>query len=247
MENQNSIKSPIQREGNIEAGTIAKSFLANVFTYMSAALAITGIVAYWFGTDESMMSLMYNISIEGMMSLNIFGYIVMFAPFGLVLLMSFGYQKLSSIILVGLFILYSILMGMSMSTIFLIYTGASIFTTFLITAGTFGVLAILGYTTKTDLTKFGSILMMGVIGIIIAMVVNMFIGSVTMELIISALGVLIFTGLTAYDVQKLKRIGSGVEYGMDEMNKLAIMGALNLYLDFINLFLFLLRFMGNRK
>jgi len=108
-------------------------------------------------------------------------------------------------------------------------------------------MAILGYTTKTDLTKFGSILMMGVIGIIIASVVNMFMQSGMMELIISIAGVLIFTGLTAYDVQKLKRIGSGVEYGTDETNKLAIMGALNLYLDFINLFLFLLRFMGDRK
>ena len=108
-------------------------------------------------------------------------------------------------------------------------------------------MAFLGYTTKTDLTKMGSILMMGVIGIIIAMVVNMFMQSEMMSYIISGIGVLIFTGLTAYDVQKLKRIGSGVEFGTEETNKLAIMGALNLYLDFINLFLFLLRFMGDRK
>ena len=108
-------------------------------------------------------------------------------------------------------------------------------------------MAILGYTTKTDLTKFGSILMMGVIGIIIASVVNLFMQSGMMDTIISIAGVLIFTGLTAYDVQKLKRIGSGVEYGTDETNKLAIMGAVSLYLDFINLFLFLLRLMGGRK
>ena len=243
MENQNNLNSPIEREGNTNSGTIAKSFLANVFTYMSAALAITGIVAYWFGNDKSLVSLMF--SVEG--GMNFFGYFVMFAPLGLVLLMSARFHKFSSVALVILFIVFSILMGMSMSSIFLIYTGGSIFTTFFITAGTFSIMAILGYTTKTDLTKFGSILMMGVIGIIIASVVNMFMHSGTMELIISIAGVLIFTGLTAYDVQKLKRIGSGVEYGTDETNKLAIMGALSLYLDFINLFLFLLRFMGNRK
>lgn len=244
MEEQNFIKNTPENT-TIQSGALAKSFLSNVFTYMTAALALTGIVAYWFGTDSSMLSLMYTVSLEGI-KLNMFGYFIMFAPFGLVLLMSFGFQKLSSIALVSVFILYSILMGMSLSTIFLVYTGASIFSTFLITAGTFGVMAILGYTTKTDLTKFGSILMMGLIGIILASIVNRFMGSGTMDLIISILGVLIFTGLTAYDVQKLKRIGSGVEYGTDHTNKLAVMGALSLYLDFINLFLFLLRFLGNR-
>jgi FtsH-binding integral membrane protein len=242
MKGHNPIKSPVEREDKT-AGIIAQSFLANVFTYMSAALAITGVVAYWFGTDDSLISLMY--SAEG--GMNFFGYFVLFAPLGLVLLMSSRFQKLSSVALVILFILFSVLMGMSMSSIFIIYTGSSIFTTFFITAGTFSVMAILGYTTKTDLTKFGSILMMGVIGLVIAMVVNMFMKSEMIGYIISGIGVLIFTGLTAYDVQKLKRIGSGVEYGTEETNKLAIMGALNLYLDFINLFLFLLRFTGNRK
>lgn len=242
MEDQNPIKSPIEREDN-KTGAIAQSFLANVFTYMSAALVITGIVAYWFGNDSSLLSLMF--SAEG--GMNFFGYFVLFAPLGLVLLMSARFHKLSSVALIILFIVFSILMGMSMSSIFIIYTGSSIFTTFFITAGTFTVMAILGYTTKTDLSKFGSILMMGVIGLVIAMVVNMFMRSEMMSYIISGIGVLIFTGLTAYDVQKLKRIGAGVEYGTDETNKLAIMGALNLYLDFINLFLFLLRFMGNRK
>ena len=243
MENKDFIKSPIERNDTIQAGSIAKSFLANVFTYMSAALTITGIVAFWFGTDLALLSLLF--SAEG--GMNFFGYFVLFAPLGLVLIMSSRFQKFSSVTLVALFIAFSILMGMSMSTIFFKYTLGSISSTFFITAGTFSVMAILGYTTKTDLTKFGSILMMGVIGLIIAMVVNMFMKSEMMEYIISGIGVLIFTGLTAYDVQKLKRIGSGVEYGTDEANKLAIMGALNLYLDFINLFLFLLRFMGNRK
>ena len=243
MENQNFIKTPIESNAHVETGAIAKNFISNVFTYMTLALAITGIVAYWFGTDLDMIRIMFKP--EG--GFNALGYIVMFAPFALVLIMSAGFQKFSSITLVLLFIVYSILMGMSLSTIFLVYTGGSIFTTFLITAGTFGIMAVLGYTTNTDLTKFGSILMMGVIGIIIASVVNIFMGSGTLEMVISILGVLIFTGLTAYDVQKLKRIGSGAEYGTENTNKLVIMGALNLYLDFINLFLFLLRFMGNRK
>ena len=240
MENNNYVKSPIERENT--TGTIAQSFLANVFIYMSAALSITGLVAYIFGTDMNLMSLILTET-----GLNLFGYIVMFAPLGLVLWMSAKFQSFSSTMLITLFIVFSILMGMSLSTIFLIYTGASIFSTFFITSGTFAVMAFLVYTTKTDLTKFGSILTMGVIGIIIAMVVNMFMQSAMMDYIISGIGVLIFTGLIAYDVQKLKRIGSGKEYGPEAANKLAIMGAVSLYLDFINLFLFLLRFTGGRK
>lgn len=245
MENDNFIKSPIEQAAPF-SGTMVKTFMSNVFSYMASALAITGIIAFWFGTDLELAGMLYNV-VDGVQRPNMFGYIVMLLPLGFVLLMSFGFQKLSSMAMVILFIIYSAIMGVSLSTIFLVYSLGSIFTTFFITAGTFGVMAFLGYTTKTDLTKFGSILMMGLIGIIIASVVNMFMGSETMDYIISILGVLIFTGLTAYDVQKLKRIGSGVEYGTDETNKLAIMGALNLYLDFVNLFLFLLRFLGDRK
>jgi FtsH-binding integral membrane protein len=138
---------------------------------------------------------------------------------------------------------------MSLSFILLIYTAASVYKTFAIAAGMFGVMAVLGYTTKTDLTRFGSIMMMGLFGLIIAMLVNIFLKSSTMEYLISIIGVLIFTGLTAYDVQKLKRIGAGMVGDMGDANtrKLSIMGALTLYLDFINLFLFLLRFLGDRK
>jgi FtsH-binding integral membrane protein len=149
--------------------------------------------------------------------------------------------------LVIVFGVFSVLMGMSLSFILLAYTGASIAQTFVTTAVMFGVMAVVGFTTKTDLTKFGSILFMALIGIIIASVINMFLGSGMMDYIISFIGVLIFTGLIAYDVQKLKRIGSGLMYQNQDANKLAIMGALSLYLDFINLFLFLLRFMGNRR
>ena len=149
--------------------------------------------------------------------------------------------------MVLIFVLFSMLMGASLSFIFLMYELGSIAKTFVITAGMFGTMAVVGYTTKTDLTKFGSLMFMGLIGIVIASVVNMFMQSSTMDYIISFIGVLVFTGLTAYDVQKLKRIGSQIVENNESVRKITIMGALTLYLDFINLFLFLLRFFGNRK
>ena len=241
MENFNFNLS--QSQSSSQQGVLAKSFISNVFTYMGIGLAVSAVVAYLFGTDMSYMSML--ISETG--GLSGLGYVVMFAPFGFVLLMSLGFQRLSSTALLGLFLVYSILMGMSLSFIFMTYTASSIYQTFGISAGTFGVMAFLGYTTKTDLTKFGSILMMALVGIIIASVVNFFLHSSGLQYMVSFLGVLIFTGLTAYDVQKLKRIGSGAEFGAEETSKLSVLGALTLYLDFINLFLFLLRFFGNRK
>lgn len=224
------------------SAALSKTFLSSVFSWMGLALGITGIVSYVFGTDESYITLLRTET--GMTPM---GYIVMFAPLLFVLGMGMGFQKFSSTTLVALFLVFSVLMGMSISFIFLVYTAASIYSTFFITAGTFGTMAFIGYTTKTDLTKFGSIMIMGLIGIIIASIVNWFLKSSAMDYVISFLGVLIFTGLTAYDVQKLKRIGEGAEYGTEDTRKLSIMGALTLYLDFINLFLFLLRFFGNRK
>jgi FtsH-binding integral membrane protein len=161
--------------------------------------------------------------------------------------MGMGFQRMNYTTLVVVFGIYSVLMGMSLSFLILIYTSASIFKTFLITSLMFGFMAFLGYTTKTDLTKMGSILMMALFGLIIASLVNFFMKSAAFDYFISFIGVIIFTGLTAYDVQKLKRIGSGVEYQGAEMAKLTILGALTLYLDFINLFLFLLRLFGDRK
>ena len=225
-----------------ESGTMVKSFVSNVMTYMAAALAISGVMAYWFGTNESLIQYLY--APTG--ALSMLGWIVMLAPFGLVLLMGFGMRKLSSTAMISIFILYSVLMGMSLSFIFLAYTASSIYSTFFITAGTFGLMAFLGYTTKTDLTKMGSILYMALIGLILAMVVNWFMNSAAMDYVISGIGVLIFTGLTAYDMQKIKRMGMVVDSTSEEGSKLAVMGALNLYLDFVNLFLFLLRFLGNR-
>lgn len=229
---------------NIEAKDLAKNFMANVFAWMGIALALTAFTAYTFASSENLIYSLINPETGGM---SILGWIVMLAPFGFVLAMGMGFQRFSVGTLMLLFGVFSILMGASLSFVLLIYTTASIFKTFVVTAGMFGLMSILGYTTKTDLTKFGSLMMMGLIGIIIASLVNMFMQSETFDYIISFIGVLVFTGLTAYDVQKLKRIGAGIQYGSEPARKLVIMGALSLYLDFINLFLFLLRFLGDRK
>lgn len=226
-----------------ESAVLAKSFVSNVMTYMASALAISGVMAYWFGTNTELLSYLY--APTG--ALTTLGWIVMLAPFGLVLLMGFGFRKLSSTAMLTVFVIYSLLMGMSLSFIFLAYTASTIYITFFITAATFGIMAVLGYTTETDLTKMGSILYMALIGLILAMVVNWFMQSAVMDYIISGIGVLIFTGLTAYDMQKIKRIGMVTDSKTEEGTKLALMGALNLYLDFVNLFLFLLRFLGNRN
>jgi len=219
-----------------------QSFMTGVFSWMFIALAITAATAYYVASTPSIMQLMITET-----GLSIFGWVVMLAPIGFVLLMSFRFQKLSALSLSGLFLVYSILVGLSISFIFMIYTMGSIATTFGVTSLTFGIMAIAGYTTKTDLTKFGSILMMALVGIIVATLVNFFLKSESMQYLISFIGVLVFTGLTAYDVQKLKKIGTEMTAGQESTRKYAIMGALSLYLDFINLFLFLLRFLGRRN
>lgn len=221
---------------------VAKTFLSGVFGWMFLALGITAITSWLFASSPQLLSLLYTQT-----GMTILGWIVLLAPFGFVLWIMARFNRMSASKLALLFVVYSILMGMSLSFIFLAYTSSSIATTFLVTAGMFGFMAILGYTTKTDLTKFGSIMIMGVVGLFIAMLVNMFMHSSGLDYIISFIGVLIFTGLTAYDVQKLKRIGSGMVEGAEGTRKMTIMGALTLYLDFINLFLFLLRFFGNRR
>ena len=228
----------------IEVQSIASSFIANVFSWMFLALAVTAVVSYFFAADPSLTGMMINMQTG---SINLLGWIVFLSPFGFVMLMSFGYHKFSFGILSLLFMIFAVLMGMSLSFILMVYTASSIFLTFIVTSATFGLMAVLGYTTKTDLTKFGSLMMMGLFGIIIASVANFFMRSGTLDYIISFIGVLVFTGLTAYDVQKLKRIGSGQMYGVMPNGKMVILGALNLYLDFINLFLFLLRFLGRRN
>lgn len=226
---------------------MTRSFVSNVFLWMFAALGITAAAAYLFGTNEALFSMLVKVTAEGTTKMSILGWIVTFAPFIIIIATSANINKMSVQKAVLCYVIYSILMGVSLSFIFWTYTTASIFKTFIISAGMFGVMAVVGYTTKTDLTKFGSFLFMALIGIIIASLVNFFMHSARLDYIISIAGVLIFTGLTAFDVQKIKEIGnSGINEG-DMMAKLTILGALTLYLDFLNLFLYLLRIFGESR
>jgi uncharacterized protein len=227
-----------QTQTHTLAGAAANALLQKVFTIMGIGLAITGVTAYGFSGY-----LAENIQI-------LFGpmrWLLMLAPFAFVLVLSFGINRMSYATATLVFGLYAAVMGLSLSTIFIIYTASSIASTFFITAGMFGAMALVGVTTKTDLTKMGSILFMALIGIIIASFVNFFIGSGFMSWLISVLGVVIFAGLTAYDTQKILRTGEIIDADSETGGKVAIMGALTLYLDFINMFLFLLRLFGDRR
>ena len=225
------------------AAASVRTFLASVFGYMAIALVISGVIAWWCGSDMTKLAYLINFETG---SHTILGWVVMFAPLGLVFLMGGMVEKMSGTPLLATFLAFATIMGISLSYIFLIYSVGSIANVFFITAAVFTLMAVAGYTTKTDLTKLGSILMIGLIGIIIASVINMFLGSSTMDYVISIIGVVVFTGLTAYDVQKLKRMGEVVISGTETAQKMALMGALSLYLDFINLFLMLLRLFGRR-
>jgi len=222
----------------------SRRFLANVFMWMFAALGISALCAYMFSNTPALLTTLVDVSTG---QLTIFAYVAMFSPLAFVLLISFGLNRISYPVLSLLFIAYAALTGISLSFILLIYTSASVMGVFLTSSIVFGIMAVAGYTTKTDLTKFGSILIMFLIGIVVASLVNMFMHSSGLEMIISYIGVAVFVGLTAYDVQKLKQIGAGLTYGDASASKMALMGGLTLYLDFINLFLFLLRLFGRRR
>jgi len=227
----------------VQTEEVSRTFISKVFMWMAGALALTAITAFLVAANFETI-LPYFFSETGSSPLL---WVVIFAPFVLVLVMSSAVNRLSMSVLSLLFIFYSVLMGVSLSFIFLVYDIGTIGTTFAVTAGTFTMMSVIGYTTKTDLTKFGSLLLMALIGIIIAMVVNIFMRSAAMDYIISIIGVLVFTGLTAYDVQKLKNYSAQIGEFDNTAGKMALMGALTLYLDFINLFLFLLRIFGRRK
>jgi len=214
-------------------------FITKVYNWMALALLITGLVAYYTATTPALMNAIIGSKIL------FFGLII--GELGLVIYLTRSINKLSRNTAIGAFLIYSILNGLTMSVIFLAYTSNSIATTFYITAGTFAAMSFYGYTTKRDLTSIGNMAFMALIGIIIASVVNMFLQNEMMYWIISYLGVAIFVGLIAYDTQKLKEIGSRGFVSEDNMEKTSIMGALSLYLDFVNLFLFLLRIFGDRK
>jgi FtsH-binding integral membrane protein len=222
----------------------SRKFIANVFLWMFVALGISAICAYVFATDQSLYSVLKDPTTGRNTTL---GTITMFAPLAFVLVISFAFNRLSYGVLLLLFIAFAVIMGISLSYILYFYTLGSVLNVFLTASLVFGVMAVAGYTTEQDLTNFGAIMGMLLVGIIIASLVNMFTQSSGLDKIISYVGVAVFVGLTAYDVQKLKRIGAGLEYGDASAKKMAIMGALTLYLDFINLFLMLLRVFGRRR
>ena len=219
----------------IDAGL--RAHMLKVYNYMVSGLALTGIVSYATAHSETMMSTIYGTPLM---------WVVMLAPLGFVFALSFGINKMSLPTVQGLFWAFAAVMGLSLASIFVVYTGASIARVFFITAGTFAGMSIYGYSTKRDLTGMGSFLIMGLIGLIIASIVNIFLQSPALYWALSVLGVGIFVGLTAYDTQKIKLMYLESD-GHATAGKKAIMGALTLYLDFINLFIMLLRLFGERR
>lgn len=225
--------------GDFAMSTAFSTLMRKVFIWMALALVITGVTAYGVATTPSLL-----IAIVTNKAL-FWGLII--AELALVFAVSGAINRLSLATATLLFVLYSVVNGATLSVIFLAYSMPAIIQTFFITAGTFGVMALVGYTTKTDLTSLGKLLFMALIGLVIATVVNMFVGSTGFDYILSYVGVLIFVGLTAYDTQKIKQMCMQAPDAGEHMQKLALLGALSLYLDFINLFLYLLRIFGSNK
>jgi FtsH-binding integral membrane protein len=214
-----------------------RAYMQKVFGLMGLGTAITGLVAYFTANSPAMLQMVYGTPLR---------YVVFFAPFAFILALSFGINRMRASTAQMVFWLFSGVMGLSLASVFLVYTGQSIVTTFFVSSATFFGMALYGYTTKRDLTGWGSFLFMGLLGLIVASLIGFFIQSSALQFAISVIGVLIFTGLTAYDTQKIKEMyyaGDNSEIG----GKKAVMGALALYLDFINLFLYLLRFLGDRR
>jgi len=218
-----------------------RSYMLSVYNYMTSGILLTGIVALafaWGGASSPAAAVF--------MGGGILKYIIMFSPLAIVFAMSFGQARMSTSTLQGLFWGFAVLMGLSLSTIFLVYSGTSIAGAFFATASGFAALSLYGYTTKRDLSAFGTFLIIGVVGLIVASIINMFLQSGPMGLVISAVGVLLFAGLTAYDTQRTKNLYYQVA-GTDMVGKVVIMSALSLYLDFINMFLFILRLFGSSR
>ena len=241
MQNQFDPRMTGANTASVGVPTVARdaglrSYMLSVYNYMASGVLLTGVVALLFFTS-GMAEQVLRTPLR---------WLIIFAPLVIVMIMSFGQTRMSTGKLQALFWGFAFLMGLSMSSIFLVYTGTSIAQTFFAVAAGFMALSLYGYTTKKDLSGFGTFLIMGVVGLLVAMIANMFIKSSALGLAISAIGVLLFAGLTAYDTQKIKSMYAYVA-GTDMMGKTAIMGALTLYLDFINMFQFLLSFMGNRR
>ena len=237
------------------AGTVAdqasfdvglRAHMVRVYNYMASGLALSGIVAYGLFSSSELAALFFQVEGCYVVGLNGLGWVAILAPLGLLMLVSFRAAQMSVGAIQAVYWAVTALMGVSLSLVLFRYTGASVARTFFVTAASFGALSLYGYTTKRDLSAFGKFLFMGVIGLILAGLVNMIWPSGTMSFIISAAGVLIFSGLIAYDTQKIKEQYAEA-WGTDTAEKVAIFGALSLYLDFVNLFQFLMMFLGQRR
>lgn len=233
------ITNAYSREHELDMSAAFPVLMRKVYLWMTLALAITGFTAYYVAHSETLLMAIFTNQIVFWM--------LIIAELGLVIGLSAAINRLSLTMATLMFVLYSVVNGATMSFIFLAYTASSITNVFLITAGTFASMALFGYFTKTDLTSLGKYLMMGLIGIIIATIVNIFTKSSGLTIILNYLGVLVFVGLTAYDAQKIKQMLLTAPDASEDSQKIALLGALSLYLDFINLFIYLLRLFGKRE
>ena len=219
-----------------------RSYMLGIYNYMATAIGVTGVAAFgmatWASNNPAVANTLYNSPLK---------WVIMIAPLAFVMVISFGINKLSKSAATGIFYAFAAVMGVSMSWIFMVYNIPSIIQTFFVTASAFGALSLYGYTTKRSLSGMGTFLMMGLFGLIIAMVVNLFMQSSALSFAINVIGVLIFAGLTAWDTQRLKNTYDMVAGNAEAMAKSSIMGALSLYLNFVNMFMFLLSFLGNRE
>ena len=214
-----------------------RSYMLQVYNYMASGIALTGIVAYLVASSPTFINAIFGTPLM---------WVVMLAPLGAVFFLSFKINSIKFSTAQIIFWAYAALMGVSMASIFLVFTGTSVARVFFITAGMFGAMSLYGYTTKRDLSAFGSFLFMGLIGIVLASVVNIFLASTALQFAISVVGVLLFTGLTAYDTQRIKELYNSLD-DSEVYGKKALMGALTLYLDFINLFIMMMQLLGNRR
>lgn len=240
--NQESImdRYPYSNDNIVQrAGTGIQTYMAQVYGWMTCGLLLTAFVSWYAARTPAVLQLIFS------SQLTFFGLVI--AQLALVFVISGMVQRLSGALATGLFMLYSALTGLTLSSIFILYSGESIASTFVVTAGTFGVMSLYGYVTRRDLTRLGSILFMALIGILLATLVNFWLKSSGLTQAITYIGVLVFVGLTAYDTQRLKAFGEQLPDERDGLRKYAIVGALTLYLDFINLFLMLLRVLGSRR
>lgn len=243
MENQNPDYT-YQNVVQIEDADSSRKYLAKVFTWMFVGLGLSALTAFEFYLNANLMSLIIDPVTHGYTGL---GYVAIFAPVAFSFVISFGFNRISYPALLFLFIAYAVTIGVSLSVLGLVYTASSIFGVFLSSATIFGIMAIAGYTTHMDLSKFGSILIMLFFGAFAVGLINFFLGSEQLQYIISFVFVAIMIGLTAYYMQMLKRIGAGIQFGSDNSKKLVLIGAFVLYTTFINLFVSMLRIFGSRK